>query len=381
MYEVKSATTIKDDHLLDVAFQKTVLEENGIHLRNVFITHINPNYVRIGELSLRDLFIHENVTALINHFVEEIPSNMHEALQILKIKEEPQVLLHPGCQGCGFQKYCMRDIPKNSVFDIAGMQFKKAIQYYHQGIITFDQVKQYGKLNSAQLVQVEHAHHSDLVIDKEHVEAFLKQLQYPICAIDFETSSDLVPLFDGFKVNEEYPFQYSLHILHRPYTKTIHKSFLGDGNSEPTLALTKQLLADIPQDAMLVAYHATTEIRFLKKLAERNPQYQEPLLALCERFIDLMDVFKSKDVYHPSMEGKYSIKTVLQALFPCDLDLAYHQLEEIHDGMEATLAWQKIVRKQVIDVDTLCTNMIAYNHLDTLAIIKLIKKLYELMLK
>ena len=46
--------------------------------------------------------------------------------------------------------------------------------------------------------------------------------------------------------------------------------------------------------------------------------------------------FKNRDYYTKEMSGSFSIKYVLPALFPDDPSLNYHNLEDVHNGSEAS---------------------------------------------
>lgn len=48
LYEIKSSTRVKPDHLYDLAFQ-TVLEGNGFTVQNISVIHVNNQYVRAGD--------------------------------------------------------------------------------------------------------------------------------------------------------------------------------------------------------------------------------------------------------------------------------------------------------------------------------------------
>ena len=66
LYEVKSSNSLKDQHIPDVAVQKYCLEGAGYPIRKAYLTHLNRNYVRRGELEPQKLFVHEDVTEMIN---------------------------------------------------------------------------------------------------------------------------------------------------------------------------------------------------------------------------------------------------------------------------------------------------------------------------
>jgi len=55
IYEIKSSSSIKKEHLYDVAFQAILLRGFGLKIDQVFLMHLNPNYVRRGKLNLSSL--------------------------------------------------------------------------------------------------------------------------------------------------------------------------------------------------------------------------------------------------------------------------------------------------------------------------------------
>ena len=78
------------------------------------------------------------------------------------------------------------------------------------------------------------------------------------------------------------------------------------------------------------------------------------------------------------MQGSYSIKQVLPALCPDDPELDYHNLDEIHHGGEASTAFAQLHTKSPEEVEQTRKNLLAYCKLDTLAMVKILEKLYEL---
>ena len=74
----------------------------------------------------------------------------------------------------------------------------------------------------------------------------------------------------------------------------------------------------------------------LNELANLYPELAEHLLNIRDNMKDLMIPFQKKDYYVKDMQGSYSIKYVLPALFPNDPELDYHNLEGVHKGDEAS---------------------------------------------
>ena len=105
----------------------------------------------------------------------------------------------------------------------------------------------------------------------------------------------------------QIPFQYSLHILHEDGTLE-HKEFLGDEHSDPRQPLINQMLKDITPTGSIVAYNQGFELGRIQELANFDEVNSKELLALTERFIDLIDPFRNRGYYHPDFNGSFSIK-------------------------------------------------------------------------
>ena len=71
IYEIKSSTSVKKEHKYDVTFQRLICEAN-IPVQNVYIVHVNKEYVRQGEVDLSQLFEVVNVDAEIDKLQEEV---------------------------------------------------------------------------------------------------------------------------------------------------------------------------------------------------------------------------------------------------------------------------------------------------------------------
>ena len=59
LYEVKSSTSVSTkkshNHIFDTAFQKYVLEQNGLQVGKVSVIHLNKEYLREGEVQASQL--------------------------------------------------------------------------------------------------------------------------------------------------------------------------------------------------------------------------------------------------------------------------------------------------------------------------------------
>jgi len=87
LIEVKSTSSAKDEHVLDVAIQLHVLRGTGLHVENACLLHINGDYVyEGGAYDLEELFSLVDVTDEIEEVLPEIPPALAE-MKALKISK------------------------------------------------------------------------------------------------------------------------------------------------------------------------------------------------------------------------------------------------------------------------------------------------------
>jgi hypothetical protein len=103
-------------------------------------------------------------------------------------------------------------------------------------------------------------------------------------------------------------------------------------------------------------------------LAAAYSDLAKPLLALCERLVDLLPLARNH-YYHPDMQGSWSIKSVLPTVAP---DLAYENLAVQHGGM-AQQAYLELIKADTTPErrEELRHGLLAYCGLDTLALVRL----------
>ncbi len=81
--------------------------------------------------------------------------------------------------------------------------------------------------------------------------------------------------------------------------------------------------------------------------------------------------------YNKQMEGSYSIKKVLPALFPDNIELNYHNLPIVHNGSEASGLYLDMKEKSKEEQKKIRQGLLKYCELDTYAMVKVWEKLKE----
>jgi hypothetical protein len=391
IYEVKSSSNslvepISDDELRhyawDIAYQKYVLIQCGVNVTGVYLVQLNKDYVRGKDLDIQMLFLKTEMTRLVDEEYPNVPANIARARKVLECHQEPAKPISMACRKpypCAFWQYCSKHIPKPSVFDLYRMSFEKALKYYNNSIVTFEDV-QSCKLTARQQVQVVSHLTGKGTIDKKSIRDFLDQnIRYPLYFLDFETMQDVVPQYEGTKPYQQIPFQYSLHWIEKPGGELKHTAFLAESGKDPRWALAEQLCHDIPLNACITAYNKGFECGRINELAEAFPALRYHLLNIRDNIVDFLDPFRAGYYYLPEMEGSFSIKKVLPALFPNDPQLDYSNLTgSVHNGGEAMTIFPKIKDMAPADQQKARQSLLDYCHLDTLAMVKIWQKLEEI---
>ncbi len=159
-----------------------------------------------------------------------------------------------------------------------------------------------------------------------------------------------------------------------------HKEFLGDENIDPRDDLIEQMLSDITTNGSIVAYNQSFEIGRIKDLAKYNSKKEKEFLSLTDRFVDLIVPFRSLGYYHPNFNGSFSIKAVLPAMFPNDDELDYKKLGSIQNGGDAMDTFANLhLLKDKSKRDDIRKDLLAYCHLDTLAMVRIYEKLLKII--
>ena len=381
IYEVKSSTEIRDIYLDDISYQFYILKNLGYKVIKASIVYINNQYIRYGKLNLQQLFNIKEVTDIVVEKQKEIETKIQEINEYMKQEFEPEQEIGMQCfkpYQCQFWKYCTKHLPEHNVFQIRKMRKDKAIKLYYEGKTDFkDLLKEEVNWKHKQQIEFEEFDYEPY-IDKQKIREFMRNLYYPIYFLDFETMQQAIPEFDNSKPYQQIPFQYSLHYIEKEDGELLHKEFLAESGIDPRRKLAEQLIKDIPKDGCVTAYNMMFEKGRIKELAELFPDLSEHLLNIHNHIQDLMIPFSERMYYCKDMQGSYSIKYVLPALFPNEPELDYHNLPLIHNGGEAMDIFPKIKDMPKEEQEKVRYGLLKYCELDTYAMVKVWEKLKDI---
>lgn len=195
-------------------------------------------------------------------------------------------------------------------------------------------------------------------IDKEKMQYWFDQLEYPIYHFDFEGFPCPLPRFKGERPYTQSVFEFSLHIEREPGVCDKEKDnfiFLNEEcDDDERKALAEAIVnhfeynEDGTLKGKMLAQFTTYEKGRLEELAALYPEYSAKLLAIRDKSADLLHLLNNNkemymgmrhvdifNYYHKDLSGSYSIKKTLPVLVP---KLTYEGMD-VGNGMQAYIAY------------------------------------------
>ncbi|HOX26865.1 MAG TPA: DUF2779 domain-containing protein [Candidatus Krumholzibacteria bacterium] len=338
LYEVKSTTAVKDEHIEDVAFQAYILEGSGVQLDRLFLMHIDNTYVRYGGIDPEGLFHAEDITTRVREFQSAVPARVRTMVEAIS-GDRPATPIGLHCSqpyDCDLWKSCSSFLPDQNVLRLYRIRKAKAFKLIENGVLSLADVPE-GDLNDTQLVQQVAVRSGLPQISVAAIQDWLSGLVYPLYCLDFETMNPAIPVFDGTRPFQQVPFQFSLHVIAGRGAEPVHHELLADKAEDPRRTLVSALKV-IGPDGQIVAFNAVFEKGVLRDLAAFLPDEADFLLGLEARFVDLLVPFSKFWYYHPEQRGSCSLKDVLPAI----VGKTYADLA-IGDGGAAMREYQRAV--------------------------------------
>ena len=407
--EVKSSTGVKAVTIYDVAFQKYCYLKAGLDIRNVYVMHINSEYIRNGELDPFSIFKLVEVSEEVDRVLPHIKNDLRQMMRIISSDDIPETGVGKFCDSpfnCPLKARCWEHVSDKSIFYLYSITNKIARRMNDCGIEYIHEIPEgFSGINYKQKIQIDCVKNSRSWVDKPAIADFLNKIEYPLYFLDFETFASPVPLIENTRPYQNIPFQFSLHIARTPECSPEHFSFLADGKSDPrkelTEALKEKLGVTSGEDGIqaftgsVIVYDESFERSVLRDLAAFNSSDTGWIFMVASRIVDLFDPFKNFYFYDVSQKGSASIKKVLPSLTEKsykDLPIANGDIASI-SFLEGSALWKDFIsannpgttggRENIVEeideqIKTIRQNLEDYCKLDTEGLYHILQKLKKL---
>jgi hypothetical protein len=385
------------EDIAKLSYQRYVIQELGYIVDEAIIYYVNGDYTKEDRHAWSEFFISENVTELVVEYEFKTKLAIEKVKELMATKEEPSC---PGLDvdkcikiECPCLERCKDELKSSDsiAWKLTGLYKKNKCALVNAGFVTpTDIIKAHNStfpvnLNEKQLRQMDFVIHPKKkpYISKDELEEFMTKTFDGVDTLvffDFETYQYALPKFRDLKPYEQMPFQWSAHVLDIATGEVVHSEFLARKGQDPRRACAEKMLT-LPSDANVrwVAYNMAFEKGVIRKLGEQFPDLQEDLDYIRDSFVDLMIPFRNQWIYTADMQGSYSVKYILPALFPNAESLNYHNLSDIQNGQDAQRGYLELQKKKGMDLQELKTNMLKYCCLDTWGLVMIFGFIRELM--
>lgn len=376
LVEIKASTSVKTDHIDDLAFQVVVLQDAGYSVGKISVIHCNNQYVRHGEIEPDKLTVEVDVSERVLNKLDKTRQQIDQALAVMAQPDmpDPSPARARGYFKDWLQIYLSLKPPSDDyhIYQICRPNPQLLAELEHGGISKLADIPDSIALNPQQARQVEVTRLGQPVVHQTKIDKFLDGFSYPLYFLDYETLASVLPPFDGLRPYQQLPFQYSLHVVDGPEASPRHLEYLHTSPDAPGPGLLAQLQRDIGPSGSVVVWYADFERGCNSLMAELWPQYAVFLQGVNDRVVDLMEPFARGWYIHCDFYGSASIKKVLPVLVP---ELSYKALD-IQEGASAQRLWmQAVLGGAKADQQQLFANLRRYCELDTLAMVKIYQAL------
>lgn len=376
----------------DLAFQRFVIENalrqsNDTRPVNYYLAVLNSEYVydgavyENGKCMYNDVNGQEIITFLnLNEITDEYQTEILKEIASLEsyismphdVTKKVDVGKHCAWgknTECLFWSYCfqkLRDVPEtnsankymNSDQSFMDWGIKGKYELINDGKYKLDDVPLEWLKNKKHLIQRDCYDNGTEYVDKEKMQYWFDQLEYPIYHFDFEGFPCPLPRFKGERPYTQSVFEFSLHIERKEGICDKEKDnfiFLNEEcYDDERKALAKAIIDHFEYNengslkGTMLAQFTTYEKGRLEELAALYPEYSDKLLAIRDKSADLLHLLqnnkemyngmKNADIfnyYHKDLSGSYSIKKTLPVLVPT---LTYKGMD-VGNGVQAYIAY------------------------------------------
>jgi len=378
LIEVKSSTSLKEEHLDDVAIQYRVLSRCGLDVGSCCLALVNRSFVfRGGSVDPWRFFRIRNVTRQVARLQPKLTFQLRAAFTVLSMPKAPDIAPGKHCASpvtCEFFDCCNPPRPDDHIGYLPRLHANAEEALEEIGVESIHDVPDNFELTEIQRRAATCVQTGEPWFSAELGEVLIG-LKYPLYFMDFETVNWAIPRSAGMRPYDQLPFQWSVHLQGEPGTAPEHYEFLAKDANDPRREFISSLCDAMGESGSIVVY-SSFESQRLSDLASWFPEFVDRINAIQARLFDLLPVVR-EHVYHPAFAGSYSIKSVLPALVP---DMTYEGME-VADGQSAGLAWESLVRGSLdtSERDKIRKALLNYCGQDTLAMVRLLENLRSVL--
>jgi hypothetical protein len=297
--EVKSSRVISETYIMDAALQYHVISGSGLKLADMRIMHINPDYVRQGELDLEKLFIFQSVLEKVLEKQDFIRDQIIREKEVIEKPHSPDISIGLQCHNpytCDFVGHCWKNYPAPTVFDLDAFSPEEQQNLFDEGFHSLAELANAPGLKDEQLMQINCHLSGEMFLDKEALARFLNITDEPTAFLKVLYCRPALPMFDGTKPYESLPFAFALLAKE---TGAEPEYFIIPPGKYPTEEFKEQLKSKVAGLRRITVMGKSSELTGF--IGEMNIRIE---------VLDLLEPFTKKMIYHPGIASGMNLTEI-----------------------------------------------------------------------
>lgn len=380
--KVKFGEKWNERYVTDAAIQAYVVGAS-ISVDSVFIGSPNPDFVYTDTNNYQGILKVEDVTGLVSSQLLALPNSIAQMKKVVLSSEPPPAIISPACKSCEFINHCSgtKLMPHESirvpVWYLGSTPDVAIVQELMKSDRDLANVSPEKLAKPIHLEMRRVAQSAQHYVDSRLIE-YLDKQPWPRYFLDFEYLGKPVPLWLKTKVNEQVPFQFSLHKWTGPSELKInHSQYIAESLGDPRKEFIRELIAAFDEDGPIYTWHGNSvEGPITHKLCEFATEDERLVLERISRHCkedDLLKLFQQY-FYTLGMHG-WSIKEVARCLL---LDSPYKSLA-VENGVQAMAGYEDFLfMTPSSGRDLLKSQLLAYCKADTQVMIDIWRAVLKL---
>ena len=262
------------------------------------------------------------------------------------------------------------------IFYLINMPYKNKLFYFNEGIRSFELIyNSITTLSDNQRKQCLAEINQEPFLDLTYLKSFFAKLTPTILFFDIEACQFPYPTIFTKQPFETFPFLFSIHQLNTTTDHHNHASqfFFPDNDFRRNFA--ESLIKQLNTDESIIIFDATMERKLLLEFCTLFPDLSHQLTHILDRFVDLSSLFLNHHVIFPGMQGKYSVKQVMQSINKTN---PYDKLS-IQSGFFASHHYKQLIYDKKTDKNAIKKAISDYCKADTFAMVIIYRYLYGLI--
>jgi uncharacterized protein YlaI len=384
LIEVKSSSKVKKEHLIDVAFQKKVLEENGIFVEKCFVMHINSEYVKKTEnIDLNNFFSLADVSLNIKEHFDAVENKVKENILTIGKSDPPIFKKGKHCTSpnlCPFSDKCGKVFDIDSIDNLSRLHKDKKDELIKLKVSKIYDIPEEFPLTERQTIQKNVSMNNKNFVNFSKIKSFVSDIKYPIYHLDFEATNSGLPKYVGMKPNQFLVYQVSIHKEYES-GRIEHFEFLNTENKDPREDVFNFMKKNIDNCGTILVWSKTFEISRMREFSLLFPKESTLINSWIVRVIDLALPFQKTWIYKKEFKGSYSIKNILPAMVN---GLSYEDLAVVSNGSESQSVYQKLIDGDYGENSSeefiyIVKNLLSYCELDTKSMVYILREIRSII--